>query len=286
MPNTQIVCAYSVTAVGAQSPAQLQALLAAVPLDYALPRKLGLIPTADTTSTAVNVVTRSITLKMGSIFTFSGAGNIAVDTGTPASPIRSVTLPGGLLTNYAAPPIVSFADPAPGKGFGAIAQLSMGIGAAVVLAGGTGYTGATKLTVKGGNQGGLTTSGGSDLNAPLPPVYTPPVPAVLTPTIIGGQILGFAIVNPGTGFTTFPEIIATDTGGGTGAIILASLVPVSVRLFGGGSSYTAPVCTFTPLFQSSAPDTSNQAGTMVNWMTQSFANALESSMVAAAPVVS
>lgn len=268
MAHSQIVCAYKCSAVGNVSASNLATRMAAVPLDLSLPKLVGLIPSADATATVGNVVTRTITLKMGSLYT-SFAG-FTVNVGSPASAILGYTLPGsGLHLDYPAPPVVSVLDSAAGgHGAGAIIGLSMGIGAANVIAGGSGYTGATTMTV--------------------PAPIGSGVAAVLTPTIALGAITGFTIVMRGSGYGNFEQVTITDSGGGTGAVVYASLTPVKASLFLPGSSYTTPQMNMVTRFQNSFPDSSSavQASAVRSWMTLALSQALSSPIVEVAPVVS
>lgn len=262
MSNTTITCPYQATATN-QSIPDLQTILAGVPIDLSLPRLWGVVPTADaTTNPSGSTVQRVIVLTMGTAFT--GAGPV-VDGGEKASPIRSVTLPGGLPTNYGAPPIVSFPD---ATGSGATAFVEMGLGTIEILNGGTGYTGVTTVaTVVGGD---LAPGG---------------VPAQVTPTVALGVVTGITIVNPGKGYNVFPQIVISDTGGGSGAVVVAALTPVGITLQQQGNDYRAPELTLTPFFKSCCPDTADQSAPFKNWMTQVLADGAQTAINALAPTI-
>lgn len=262
MPNSQIVVAYSAQAFS-QSTGSITSLLSGVALKYGLPRTVSLFPSADATSLVGATATRKVTLKMGSKFTQTT--NIALPAGQKDGPILSIGLTGGVHTDYASPPIITFTD---ATGSGAQASAIMGVGAATVFAGGSGYTAATKVTLANGQ---------------LDPKGTA---ASLTPIIVAGAITGVTIVSPGSGYNRFADLVFTDSGGGTGAVGIMSLKPVSVKLWSGGTSYTAPTMIMTPAFIERCPDSGNQAGMVKGWMKAILAQLTGLAIQEAAPVVS
>lgn len=267
MPS-KVICAYVLTVAGNQSQASLAARLAAVALDLSLPRMWGLIPDADgTTEPTAATINRTIELNMGH-------GSAAITAHQDSSPetggVSSLTL-GATSGYYAGPPILSFSKPNP-SGLVAAAVPIMGVKQAVIANGGSGYTGPTiSLALVGGN---------------LAPGGTP---AVLgSPTLIGGVVTSIAIVSPGSGYTTYPEIVITDSGVGAGAKAYGGLNLVGVTLNSPGSLYSAPpTVTVTPLFDASAPAELGETtdNTMSNWMTGQFQIAVRSPIQAVVPVI-
>jgi hypothetical protein len=248
---TSILCQYNLIVSGNQSQASLAARLAAVPLDLSLPRMWGLIPTSDVTSTpSATIVERVIELNMGN--TFSAPITAVQDSSPLHGRVRSLIL--GSTTGYlAGPPIVNFSAPNP-SGLKAAASPVMGLKQVLIANGGLGYTGATTAALVGGN---------------LAPGGTPATLGAIT--LIGGSVTSVAVANPGSGYTTYPQIVFTDSGGGSGASAYGGLNLVGVTLNSGGSLYSAPpTVTLTSLFFASTP---GEVGgevtdyTMGNWMT-------------------
>lgn len=265
MANIQVSCPYVVRATG-QTVADLAVALAAVPLDLALPRLWGVVPIADVTSSAVpgpTEVERVITMRFGTAGSFAGVA--VIDSGEKRSPIRSCAVPGGIASNFGAPPVLSFSD-ATGAGASAIALC--GAGTVFVIAGGSGYTGATTARA---------------INGALAPGGTN---ATFTPVISAGVITGVTVVTPGSGYTTFAEMVFTDTGGGSGAVAYMALKPVAIHMGQLGQGYTAPSLVVKPFFTSCAPDASNQEGCFANWMTQILAEGVQSVVKAISPAIS
>lgn len=256
MPNSQITFVYTVRVFGTVAPATLLASLSAVPLDYSLLRLWGLLPQTDV-SAQVNstTLTRTIACVMGT--SFSSTGGFTLEGGTGR--ILNYTITGGGYPTNLGRPAVPIISDLTGPGKSGLLTLGYGIGSVAILNQGSGYTGATTLTP---TRGGVFAAG-----------------AVLTPIIVGGKITGVTITAKGSGFTQFPEIVATDPGGGSGALIVGGLTPVSATIQNPGSGYQQPSLAITPHFKVSAPDTSNQVGTVKGWLTQVLARAL------AAPVV-
>jgi hypothetical protein len=269
---TQITCDYFLTVAGNQTQASLQARMAAVPLDLSLPQLWGLIPKSDVMTTpSATGIQREIIL--------------GVDTGTAvltatqrANPttgeLLGITL-GSTAGYFGAPPILSF--PAPhSPGLKAAAVPVMGVKVAVIANGGSGYNGATTTAkLVGGN---------------LAPGGTPATLGALT--LIGGVVTNVAIATSGSGYTTFPQIVITDTDvtPGTGAEIFGGLNLVGVTLVSPGSGYSAPpTITINPYFQAS----NTQFGTVgevvdfcfANWMTGLLQNACRSPILANPPAI-
>lgn len=248
MAHSQLHCSYKAFATGVD-PADLATLLAAVPLDLTLPRALGIIPTSDAVSNDATSATRAITLNFGSAI-YSTTAGINDSFGALQGPINSAAVQGGVPTNYPCPPVLSFEDP---TGSGATGFVDMGVGAAIILNGGGAYTGATVATLVGGD----LKPGGS--------------PAIITPVIGGGVITGITIVSPGRGYTTFPQVVLTDSGGGSGAVVLMSLTPAAYVIMQNGQAYSNPTLVLTPRFIDGCPDTSDQTVNVKGWMTAQLA---------------
>lgn len=248
MAHSQLHCSYKALATGV-TPAALASLLAAVPLDLTLPRILGLIPVSDSTTSDATSATRTIVLGMGAA-TYGTTAGINFSFGSPRGPIQSATVQAGVPTNYPCPPLLSFGDP---TGSGAGGFVEMGLGAAIILNGGGSYTGATVATLVGGD---LRPGG---------------IPAAVTPVIVAGVITGVTITTVGEGYTTFPQVVFTDTGGGSGAIAVMSLTPVEYEIQQQGQGYSSPTLDLTPRFQASCPDTADQKANVKGWMTTQLA---------------
>ena len=268
MAHSQIQVQY-VSLAGGMTAAQLTTLLSNVGLRYSQPRTVGLLPKSDATAAVGSVVTRKITLGMGSLYTQTT--NFTLN-GQPASPIVNVGLSGGVHSDYASPPIVSFSDPAPAAS-GAKAVARMGLGTAFIFNGGTGY-GALTTTVVAKN-GQLDPNGSA---------------AVLAPIVGGGGVItGINVVSPGSGYNRFATLVFTDTGGGSGAVGVIALKPVLIKLISGGNGYTAPTMTLTPPFIERCPDSSGssvQASMIVGWMLAVLAQQTGLAVQELAPVVS
>jgi hypothetical protein len=230
---TKVLCQYALTVSGNQSQASLAARMAAVPLDLSLPQMWGLIPDSDTTTEpSATEVLRSIELNMGA--SFSAVITAALDSSPLHGRVKTLTL--GSTTGYmAAPPILSFSAPNP-SGEVAAAVPIVGLKQVLIANGGGGYTGATVATLVGGN---------------LTPGGTPATLGAIT--IIAGAITNVAVATPGSGYTTYPQIVFTDSGGGSGASAYGGLNLVGVTLTNPGYLYsTAPTVTVTALFFNSA----------------------------------
>jgi|SRR5579871_317459 len=270
MTNSLITCAYTLTAVGAQSIATLTPRFAAVPLDLTIPRLFGLLPESDSTAAPVGTsVTRTIVFRM--VPNTPAAASIVLLGGQPLGKIAHVSLSVAGF-GYAKPPIVSFGTPGAKGQAHARGQVVSGI----VLQGGSGYTGATVATFVGGE---------------VEPTGTV---AKATPNISAGVITGVTMVSAGQGYQSYPDIVFTDSGGGSGASGIGALEVENVVVDNPGDGYSAstPV-TLTPVFPASFPDASQAGGAngqgqvLQGWMLQELQQALNTTyIVAAVPVVS
>jgi hypothetical protein len=173
----------------------------------------------------------------------------------------------------AGPPILSFTAPNPG-GQAAAGVPIMGVKQAVIANGGSGYNPATTTAkLVGGN---------------LAPGGTPAMLGAIT--LIANSVTNVAIATPGSGYTTYPTIVITDTSGsGSGAEIYGGLNLVGVTLTNPGSLYSAPpIVNVTSLFFASVP---GEVGgevtdfTMANWMTAQLQQALRSPINAFVPQI-
>lgn len=245
MSHSQFQLVYTAKAFG-PNVTDLVNATKAVPLDYDLPRMLGLLPTADTTTSSGLQVTRTINLAFGDYGTITAA-SITLETGETASPIKAVAIPGGLGTDYAAPPLPTFAD---SHGNGASGFFRMGVGNISILSGGTGYT-APVATLVGGQ---------------LDPNGTP---AQVSVQLTGGVVTGLTVTDPGNGYQVFPAIQIADPNG-SGAVCVASLKPVAFSLQRPGSGYKSPSIAITPFFPYNTPDASNQVGIVKGYMLQAL----------------
>jgi hypothetical protein len=266
MPNSQISSQFSVTAVGTQRIAALAAALAAVSLDVDLLRVFGLWPFSDATVTSGQTATRTVVVVMG-------VGNFGATVTMPGGGggfVQSVALSAFTPSPWAAPPVLQFVGGSPVLAAKATVQMGLDTSLVEIIKPGSGYTGATVASLVGGQ---LAPGG---------------VPAVLgAPTILGGGITGVPVTSPGSGYTTYPQIIFTDSGGGSGAVAFALLNPVGITLTSGGRGYvTPPTIQATAVFKAGYPDVSNQAGTVRGWMQTVLADALRSPIASSVPVVS
>lgn len=106
MPNSQISCAYQVTAVGAVQVATLQAEVAAVPIPPVQLLEFGLRVLSDTTSSLGAVITRTIVLGMLPASNASATASLVPGDAT-GSPLRAIAVGAGG-SGYVQPPIVNF----------------------------------------------------------------------------------------------------------------------------------------------------------------------------------
>jgi hypothetical protein len=256
MSNTQINYAVAATTV-TQPKATALADLAAIPIDFTLPNFWGLLLTADsTTNPSGTTVERVLTFKM--VPTVGDATATATLVGgSSGSSVKNiaVTGAGGL---YARPPVLTFTGGGnPLKGAVAFAQMQ--VGGTIAVKGGTGYSGATVAAFVGGE---LATGG------------TPAVAGAVT--VVGNAVTAVAVATPGGPYNVPPTVVITDSGGGSGAEVIAGLSVASVNLVYGGVGYTsAPTVVFTPLFKQMVPDTSNQPSTIIGLMIQAVQNTLK-----------
>lgn len=250
----KVLLSYLLEVYGNQTQASLLARMAAVPLDLTLPQMWGLIPDSDAMATPTGTeITRTIELNMCN----SAAASItaALDSSPNNGRVAKLTL--GATAGYmAGPPILSFTAPNPG-GQKAAGVPVMGVKQAVIANGGSGYNGATTTAaLVGGN---------------LAPGGTPATLGAIT--LIGNVVTNVAIATPGSGYTTYPTIVITDSSGaGSGAEIYGGLNLVGVTLTNPGFLYsTAPVVTVTSLFSANCPGEVAPGelfdNTMANWMT-------------------
>jgi hypothetical protein len=265
MANSLITCAYTLTAVGGQSIASLAARFAAVPLDLTIPRTFGLLPVSDTTAApSGQSVTRTMVFQMTP--TMAAAASVVVGGGAALGKITSmpITVPGN---GYAKPPIASLGSP----GTKGQVHVTCEMGGVTILQPGSGYSGATTVQFVGGDLGpkGVAATG--------------------TPIIAGGHITGVTLVTLGNDYHTYPDLLFTDSGGGSGAsgVGVLSVFRGIVDNPGNGYSNATPV-TLSPVFPVSWPDASASQGQILQgWMLEEFQSALQtSSILAAAPVVS
>lgn len=261
MPNSQILCRYTVPPAGGFTAAQLATLIQGptVPIDFDLLAFYGLLLTNDLTSVVGGNAERDITLFMTPTVTPATATATLI-----GSQVASVTVgtPGGL---YGAPPLIGFGGT---PTYSAAAIPTMKLGGATIINGGTGYTGATTITLVGG----LAPGG---------------VQGVMTASIFGGAIGSVTVVSVGGPYERPPFVVVTDSGGGTGAYLAAGLSVLSIQVTSPGFGYsTAPAVTVTPAFKVSNPDSSNQKGAVRSFMKEVIEQMARVTLIAADPVVS
>jgi hypothetical protein len=93
-----------------------------------------------------------------------------------------------------------------------VPTIRSGVASIAVTAGGSGYTGATTVTVSGG--------GGSSCTA--------------VPVISAGVITSITVTHPGSTFTSTPTVTIADSGGGTGATATATIASGTTTSLVGG----------------------------------------------------
>lgn len=254
MPNS-IVQYKATMSVGPTSSAVTSAALALVPIDLTLTQLYGLLPITDVIGGAGTTVTRTIQTQMTA--TIADAAGTAVMAGNPAGTVASVTMTnqGGL---YAMPPVVTFTGGTPTAPAQGVARCQ--VRGCNVLLGGSGYSGATIVTFVGGLEPGG-------------------VPATGTVTVVGNAVTGIVMVTTGGPYRQAPLAVISDTGGGTGAEVVAGLSVSSVLVTYGGLAYqAAPTVVFTPLFKQMLPDSAgnaNQARSLSQWMDATFAQTMK-----------
>jgi hypothetical protein len=280
MANKNITFAFKVTAVGNQTIATLAAALAAVPIDLAMCRLFSLMPTqatalagagGDSTVTVGQTATRTIVLAM----------NIAGNPGLVSSATATATVGGfgnGVLSltlsnpdvngDYSAPPIVGTTGGGGGNGMRAIAD--MGIAESLISNQGSGYTAATRVSLAN-----------VQLNSDGSPPAINPIPA-----IAGGMITAVLVTRTGSGLLTYPDLVFTDSGGGSGASGVMSLTVDELTLTAPGTGYTSPpTVTFSEQFQSSNPDTGDQVSQLRGWMQKILESSLRTPIRSIQPIV-
>lgn len=267
--SSQATLVYTIPPGEGASAAALSTALAAVPLPQDVINALACFVSSDTTSSLV----RTIVLKYTPLSTATATANLAA--GDPkGSPIESFTLtsPG---SGYVAPPRVDIADP---TGSGALGRCFLDVAAVAVTTGGTGYSSDTKVTFVGG------------LKPPTVPSPAGPkgggVAATGHATIVLGVITAIVVDTPGSGYTSPPQIVITDDGGGHGAVAVAEMGLSGLEVVRPGQGYTSPVVSFMPQFKTSFPDGSDQRKPFYNLFRNLIQTALTTPVTAAAPVLS
>lgn len=290
--TTQATLAYTAF-LGGMMAADAAALVAAVPLPQGLLDFYGVRVLSDATPGASPVV-RTIVLGFNPVSSATATAQLH-DHGDSGSGLKGLTVTAAG-SGYVQPPVVSFTGgrtgPAPTEISGdentppsAVAYLK--VVSAAVLAGGSGYTAATRIVVTGK----LKSSGGPppfSAGAPLPPDVG--VVAVLTPTIAIGVITGVVVTSAGSGYVGVPTVTVVDSGGGTGASVSVNMGVGALDLLrpGGGFS-SAPSVVLTPYFQAlfpagTSPHVTQQAP-FLNLFTAIFEKALLSPIAASTPVI-
>jgi hypothetical protein len=260
LPST-ITCTYDLTIMGNTPQSVLETIMAAVPLDLSLPRQFGCIPISDT------ILRGDAELSERKILLGMGQGLAPVTAALPAGGggrVSAVTL-GGVSGYFAAPPIFTFSAPQAKGGRPAAAIPTMGMSQVLVSKGGTGYTGAVTAALVGGN---------------LAPGGVPATLGAITRGL-GGAITTVAVATLGSGYTTYPQIVFTDSGCGSGADAYGGLQVIAVTMTDTGSGYTAaPTVTTTCLYNASTFEFGGFSPTFNNWMTCALQRALRSPVTA------
>lgn len=286
--------------LGGASAAQVIALMSAVPVPKDALSFLGVRVISDSTVGAGPVI-RTIILGLNPVTPAMATATLIPGDGS-GSPVNilTVTAPG---SGYILPPIVTFtggrlAETPQVQAFAgdkmvrqhfslspgnpdpenvrdgslnspAHAEARLKVVTATVTAGGSGYGPSTFILV----QGGLARGGR---------------PAVLTPTITLGVVTGVVITDPGSGYTSVPNVAVVDPGAtpGSGATIAVSMGLDLLLLLRPGSGYTsAPTVVLTPYFQSVFPPTGDQAAPFRNLMNVSLEQATMGPVSASPPVI-
>jgi hypothetical protein len=262
---TQISCAYTATATGSFTPAELAALFASVPLDDDFLVTIGLRVLSDTTGAPVgDSVTRTIVLDMEPTITATVTATLFGGDPT-GSPIDTLSFTSGL--GYVVPPVL-LPDAPTVSGRTAALHATLGVVSVNPILGGALYTGQTTLVFSGGD----LAPGGTQATA--------------TPTIVLGVITGVVMTDIGGPYNTPPDLVAVDPGGGSGATFLVQLGLSGAVLDDPGLGYSVvPAVTVVPLFKSLFPDGTDQGSPVANWMTEVFLEALSLPVIAAVPVV-
>jgi hypothetical protein len=162
-----------------------------------------------------------------------GAGNLVVGSGATATAIVSggkvtgITITDGgsgyVDTSYGPPTITITGN---GSGASATAKIGYPVTGFKVLAGGSGYSGSTGVSI---------TRGAGDTTGTNATAY---------PIVSGGKITGVTLSNGGIGYTATPLLTFTNAGGGSGAVasVATGSTLTGIRVMNGGTGYTsAPV---------------------------------------------
>ena len=261
MANTQINYACTCPILST-SQATAEGDLRVYPVDpiLTMPYLYGLLLTSYSVSAPSHSVQVNATFRMTPTVGDATATATLVAGSASGAPVKSITVSGagGL---YARPPVVTLSG---GGGSGAAAHANMQVGGTVVAAGGSGYSGATVASFQGGQ---------------LAPGGTPAVAGAVT--VVGNAVTAVAVTTPGGPYDQPPVCVISDSGGGTGAVVMAGLSVASITLDSAGKGFTAaPTVVITPLFKQMFPDptpNSNvQAATMLGWFVQAMQNLLSS----------
>jgi hypothetical protein len=274
MSHSQIVCAYTVTAVGGQTIAALAAQFAAVPLDLQIPQLFGAMPIGDATTISGQTATRTITFQFAPAFPASATAILA----TPDGGGITLDLSGGENGDYGAPPIISFTGGNPVIGAHKMAETATATAQCVLLDAfivnpGANYSAGSTAVLVGGDvdpRAGMGRAGSA------------------SPVIgVGGAVTGIDFLDRGMGYGTYPQVKIVDPlGTGSGAVIFVGLSIVNLTVFNPGNYKTAPGVVFTPKFQAMTPDTADQKSTLRGFMARAFAEFIRSPVTAVEPVVS
>jgi hypothetical protein len=263
--SSSITCGYRLTVVGGRPVASFQAAMAAVAIDLTLPNLYGLLYFSDVTSVSGQTITRTLGFRTGP--SPAATASVAMVPGDGSgSPVDSISLssPGD---GYARAPLVSFSGGTPDRPASARAQMQAGT--PIVLRGGSGYSGSPAVVFTGGElwPGGVQATGHV--------------------TLSGSAISALVIDTLGGPYGISPTV--TIGGSGSGAIITVGLSVASLELLDGGLGYdpaSPPSVLMTPVFQSFFPDaSSNQASSLAEFMRAGFQYALQTPVLALAPVV-
>jgi hypothetical protein len=265
---TTITCPYSLTVVGGQSVASLQALMAAVPIDFALPQMYGLRLTADSIGAVGQVITRTLTFSASPSVVATASLSLVPGngSGSPLDSVGSIT-PGA---GYAGPPIIATSSgTAPNKPAQLVA--TMELTDVLIIKGGAGYTGATRVDFVGGQ---LAPGG---------------VQATASVTVEGGAVTAITPVTPGGPYNVPPTVVISDVGGGAGAVGSAGLGVSGIDIVYVGMGYVPaapPGLAFTPIFDSRFLSGSDRASSLRNFMKSVFEEFLDTPVFGLEPVVS
>lgn len=261
--------AYTIPVGLGASLAALSAELEAIPLPQSVIDALSCFVESDVTSGD----TRTIILRYSPTTPATATAQLVAGdpTGSPIDHF-TITLAG---VDYVTPPRVDINDP---TGSGALGRCFLKVVSAAQISGGTGYTGATAVSFVGGLK-----------PATVPHFQTPQgggVAATGHATIVAGVITAIVVDTPGSGYTSPPQIVITDSGGGSGAVFRAQMGIDGLEVVRPGSGYTAPIVNFLPTFYTmfgALPP--SQAKPFFNLFRQLFQQKLASGITAAAPLI-